>query len=592
MTLASPHAFYLLFASLLVLLLHALSARERRRDVSALALWEGLPGEPQSRAARLRQQLDPLILLQLAVLLALVTALAQPAWMTRSTSLSGLAIVLDGSASMRATDDDDTTAYDRAVQEALSLIERYPATATAVVQLSSRPTILARPDHAHTDVRDALLRSEPTWYGEGTTETLVALLGSLGGESQFERVVVLSDHVAPDLPATFESILVGTADNLALTGFTVRENRDGIGVTALVSVLNDSDGYADATIRIDDRTNQTSLSLLLEPGEAGSFLIPFPTSGGTRFTASLDPGDGFPADNQRTFSLDRPIDVRVHWLGTENRYLMAALRAVAPIRLVDSPADADLTVVHDAAAPASLAGTILCIHGAIEGLITPGDSFPVSQVDVTQPDHALLQDVEPDAFRIRRAPAAALPASASIVLGSRELPLLAIVDDSTRSVVYLAPDILDSNLPITVGFPLLIRNILSGLVRLPSGLAYRSAEVGDPISLAGRGTIDALYDPNDERIDVPDGLSTFRPTVPGFHTLLTDRGAFAIAVNVPAGESSAPEPPGAVDAPVHATRSTLRTIPLWPLVAGVAVLLLLGEAVLHASRRRLLRRAR
>ena len=590
MTVSNPAAFFLLFASLLVILLHFLRARERRRAVSALFLWEGLPGDPQSRAARIRQQLDPLIVLQLAILLALVTALAQPGWRMRTTTLAGLAIVLDGSASMRALTDDGTTRYERAVGEARSLLDRYASTATALIQLSGRPAILARPDSERIDRQNALLRSEPTWYADGTAEALHALLGSVGGTSQFERVVVLSDHPYPDLPTAFETILVDTGDNLALTAFSVRDNPDGEGVSALVSVLNDSGAYRDVTIRIDDRENQTTLAVLMEPDSADTFVIPFPNSRGTLFTASIEPEDDFLADNRRFFSLDRPIDARVHWLGSENRYLLAALQSVAPVTLVDSADDADLIVVHAARAPASSTGTILLVHAEIDDLLIQVETRPTDRIEIASPGHALLRDVDPSSFRIREAPTASLPRAVQIVLESGDVPLLVTYEDERRAVIYLAPDILDTNLPITVDFPLLIRNVVAGLVRLPSEISHRSAEVGEPVSLAGRGVVQALYDAEQRPIRLSDSLTTFRSTSPGFHTLVTDRGAFAIAVNVSPEESAFVAPAGEVGSTAVAPRDAVRDLPLWPVAAALAILLLLAEARLHASRRRLIRR--
>ncbi len=592
MTLLNPAAFYLLLVSLLILVLHFLRARERQREVSALFLWEGLPGDPQSRAARIRQQIDPLLLLQLAILLALVTALAQPVWRMRTASLSGLAIVLDGSASMRTVAEDGTSRYEQAVEEARALLDQYPSTTTAVIQLSARPAILARPGHDRDDLLNALLRSGPTWYEDGTTAALLSLLGSIGGTSEFERVVVLSDHSFSDMPDSFEAILVDRADNLALTGFSVRENRDGAGVTALVTALNDADEYRDVTIRIDDRENQTTLSLLMAPNAEERFVIPFPNSRGTLFTASIEPDDGFSGDNRRFFSLDRPIDVRVRWLGSENRYLMAALRSVAPVTVVESPDDADLTVVHGARAPASQAGTVLLVHAGIEGLLTQGETLPTDRIEVLSADHPLLEDVDPSNFRIREAPTASLPPAAEVVLASGDVPLLATYIDETRTVFYLAPDILQTNLPITIDFPLLIRNIVAGLVRLPAELSYRSADVGEPISLAGRGSVTGLYDAEENPIPLPEGLSLFRPESPGFHTLITDRGAFAIAVNVPAEESSLRSAPEGIGAVQPDAQSAVRFLPLWPVAAAVAILLLIGEAYLHSGRRSLMRGTR
>ena len=593
MTLLNPAAFYLLLASLLILVLHFLHARERQREVSALFLWEGLPGDPQSRAARIRQQVDPLLLLQMAILLALVTALAQPTWRMRTASLSGLAVVLDGSASMRTVSENGSTRYEHAVDKALALLDRYSSTTIVAIQLSSQPTILAPPGLERTDLLDAILHSEPTWYGNGTTAALLSLLTSVGGTSQFQRVVVLSDHPFSDMPDSFETILVNGGGNLALTSFSVRENPDHEGVTALVTAVNNTDVYQDVTIRIDDRENQTTLSTLMSPDSAERFVIPFPNSRGTLFTASLDPEDDFTADNRRFFSLDRPIDVRVRWLGSENRYLMAALRSAAPVTLVDAQDDADLTVVHGARAPVSQAGAILLVHAGIEGLLTQGETLPVDRIEVLRPDHPILNEVDPSNFRFREAPTASLPPSAEVVLAAGGVPLLATYTDETRTVFYLAPDILESNLPITIDFPLLMRNIVAGLVRLPVQLSCRSAEVGQPVSLTGRGAVEGLYDAQEKPIPLPKGLSTFRPTSPGFYTLITDRGAFAIAVNVPTQESAShPAPPVKIDTVDDVGQSAVRFLSLWPAAAGLAIVFLLVEVYLHSGRRGLMRRAR
>jgi hypothetical protein len=271
---------------------------------------------------------------------------------------------------------------------------------------------------------------------------------------------------------------------------------------------------------------------------------------------------------------------------------MAALRSVAPVTVVDSPDDADLTVVHGARAPASQAGTVLLVHAGIEDLLTQGETLPVERVEVLNADHPLLTDVDPANFRIREAPTAALPPSAEVVLAAGDVPLLAVYADASRTVFYLAPDVLETNLPITIDFPLLVRNIVAGLVRLPPELSYRSADVGEPISLAGRGSVTGLYDAAENPISLPEGLSTFRPESPGFHTLITDRGAFAIAVNVPASESSFRQPVEEIDAVEADAQRAVRFLPLWPAAAALAILLLLGEAYLHAGRRSLMRRTR
>jgi Ca-activated chloride channel family protein len=101
MSFAQPIALSLLAAALLVVLLSLLRTRRLQRDVSALFIWETLRDATAARTQILRRLFDPLLLLQLALLIALVLALAQPLWTSRSPAWARLAIVVDSSASMR-----------------------------------------------------------------------------------------------------------------------------------------------------------------------------------------------------------------------------------------------------------------------------------------------------------------------------------------------------------------------------------------------------------------------------------------------------------------------------------------------------------
>ncbi|MCK5827618.1 VWA domain-containing protein, partial [Candidatus Bipolaricaulota bacterium] len=351
MSFQNPTAFYLFFGALLILLLHFLRSRERRRDVSSMFLWEGLPGDPQSKAAQLRQQFDPLLLLQLAALAALTLALSQPMLRVSQQSISGLAIVIDGSASMRTQADAASTRYQEAIEEAVAALHEYPADKTILIQLSEHPRLLAHPNDT-SDLAAILRTSSATWYEDGTAEGLLTMLGSVGGVDQFERILVLSDHAIANLPQQAELRLFDRGDNVGITAFSVRQDVVDFGMSAFVELVNDTAGYIDTQIRISDGENQTTVTLMLSPNSIEQYVIPFPNSRGSVFTATLDHADALAADNQRFFALDRPIDIRIYWIGERNRYLLAALLASAPVTEVDDIELADLVIVNQAQAPA------------------------------------------------------------------------------------------------------------------------------------------------------------------------------------------------------------------------------------------------
>lgn len=579
MILLQPTALYLLFGSLGILLLHFLRSRERQREVSSLVLWSGLSGDPQSKAARFRQHLDPFLLLQLAILLVLSCALARPQLRSSDNSPSSLAIVIDGSVSMRTIAEGDATRYELAVDEALSLLDGVAAEGTLVVQWTEHPTLLSVPADG-ADPSAVLRASSPTWYADGSVDGLMTMLGSVGGVDRFDHILVLTDRPFSNLPASAELRSFKGGNNVGLTAFSVRANPNGAGTTAFVEIANATDAYVDTRVRISDGENLTTLGLMLPPNEVDQYVVPFPSSRGSVFTASLEYEDALAADNARHFAVDRPIDVRVYWVGEHNRYLAAALAASVPVSDVDDMESADLIIVNDQDVPTVDQGVVLLLQSGMEGVATLRDARDVSTVTALRPDHPLLRSIDPDDLRVRQVFLADFEVPADVLLAADGLPLLVEVEDDARRLLFFLSDLMNTNLPVTVDFPLLLRNLAYQLVRVAPALAYESPEVGDVLSLRGRGTIQALTDSNDAAVMYSSTLQTFTPREPGIYTLTTDRGAFALAVNPPASETRLRQNSQGASGPSDAVTSD-QFVSLWPWLVVLAAMLLLFEAYLH-----------
>jgi aerotolerance regulator-like protein/VWA domain-containing protein len=589
MSFGNPGAFYLLFGALLILLLHFLRSRERRRDVSALFLWEGLPGDPQSKAAQFRQHIDPMLLLQLGILIALTLALAGPLLPVSQRSISGLAIVIDGSASMRTQTDNGTTRYQEAIAQAVAALAEYPANKTVLIQFSQHPQLLAHPDHPSN--LDAILRdSSPTWYGDGTADGLLTMLGSVGGVGQFDRIIVLTDRPIAGLPPQAELLLFDEGTGVGITAFSVRQNVTDHGMSAFVEILNSTAGYVDTQIRISDGENQATLALMLPPGSTEQYMIPFPNSRGTVFTATLDHSDALDADNRRFFALDRPIDVRIFWIGERNRYLLAALRASAPVTEVDNITLADLVIVNQTQVPSIEQGVVLLIQSGMDRVLTLGELRESGDITAKSPDHPLLRAIDVDDFRIRQIAEASFELPYETLLESNGYPVLVEVNDPPRRLFFLMADLMNTNLPVTVDFPILIRNLANELVRIPAELSFESPEVGDFISLQGRGIIQSLTNKQDEAMIYSEALLTFAPPEPGIYTLKTDKGAFPITVNIPASETVLQRDVQQTSAHT-AIEESERLYPLWPILLAIALVLLILEIILHLGLSRSYRRS-
>jgi len=581
-TLLNAGALYLLTLAGGIAVLYFLRARSRRVEVSALFLWEGLRSAPRSRAARIRRRIEPLLLVQLLVLALCALALAQPALRGRRPHLSRMAIVLDGSASMQTRTQSGKTRYGLAREQGIALLDRYSSTTVTVLQLSKAPEIIAPLTDDHDEALRALSASSPTWTADGSPEVLRGLLESQGGSAAFERVTLLTDRPYEFSLGGLEQVIFAGGENLAITALTVRENEDAPGTSAFVKIRNDTTEYQERRLRVGDGDQSAVLSILLAPGQEQPYVLPFPGASAS-FTATIEPGDAFAADDTRSFALQRSIERRVRWIGESNRYLQAALAAATPIIIVASEdqGPVDLTVAYNAQLPSDIGGNILLVHAGVDGLVTIGDERRGENLVVAHSSDPLLAGVDPLDFRVRSAPRVEIPDVGTTVLAHGEEPFLYRLAEQGRTLVLISVDLMETNLPLTVDFPLLVRNILHAFSPLPAQASYAWSIVGEPIRVDGYGAVIELEDPAGRSIKLSSNAEAFIPQLPGLYTLKTDRGTYPLAVNVDPSESL---PPGDVlvsAAPEAATTQAQVLYPMWPVIAGLGLLALLLEASMY-----------
>lgn len=582
MTFASPAALYFALSALVLIALALLRPKLKRRHVSALFLWEGLKHDARSRKIHFRQLLDPLLLLQVLSVMLLVAALATPLISSTRRHLSALAVVIDASASMQTATEDGNTRYQLALEEAKRIVAESPAIRTSVIRFSSLATVVTDAALSRASATRALDDAEPTWNGDGTIDEMINALSALGGISSFDRIVLLTDREMAGLPTQIEQITISGGENLAITGFSVRENPTGEGAMAFVEVLNNTLTDHDVSVRVSDGSAQTSVPLFIAPGTSDRMIVPFPASRGTVFSVAIDVEDGLAEDNVRYFALDRPLDLRVRWIGPPNRYLAAALGAVTPFTVVSAAEEADLTVVHKATLPSAYSGSILLVSGEIEGIATLGDERERLSLRAVRSSHPLLDGLSPSDIRVFSSPSVSLPEQALVILESDGEPVLATWRSETQDVTLFSARLEMTNLPLAVDLPLLIRNVVSRVARLPATLAYEWTHVGDPFALLGRGSIRSLVDPDQRTIAVSEHDMFFFPQTPGLYTLTTDRGVFPFAVNVAPSESTGDYSRDVeTEAAVVETAERRYWMDVWPILAGGVIVVSLAELLLR-----------
>ncbi|MEW5827158.1 MAG: hypothetical protein AB1778_10050, partial [Candidatus Bipolaricaulota bacterium] len=202
------------------------------------------------------------------------------------------------------------------------------------------------------------------------------------------------------------------------------------------------------------------------------------------------------------------------------------------------------------------------------------------ELSVESPEDGLLADVEPENFVVRLAPTVTTHVPGITVLSLGGMPVLWRADLPDRRVVLLAPTPMETNLPLTVDFPILMENALRWLALASPSTPAGAFAAGDAIAFSPYGTPIRLREPSGREVEVNPEAFGFLARSPGLYELTAQTGVFPIAVNVAGGESPHPSGSGVVERPGETpVRLDEVLVPLWPLATGAALLFLAAESV-------------
>ena len=326
----------LVAATALLAWLHMRRPRRRRVLVSFEELWAALPGAALSRgwSARVRK-IAPLVL-QLAVVWALLIAAADPRRASRPGEGQAIAILIDCSASMAALDRGAGSRLDTARARVQAIIDGLgPDDRAAITGFARRPMPLVD----LTGDRRRLARA----LAELPIEPEAAMLGPALAHARAlieghprARVVVVSDQ--PALRAelgTAELLLVGApADNVAITGLTAQPGAAPGSFRIEVTVRRfGAGGPVEVQLRDGDRPLATMTADL--PAGGRHTLAATVSDAGTVLSAALvrppaGPANALALDDRAFAPLPRPRPRRVLVVGARNLFLEGALLGMAP----------------------------------------------------------------------------------------------------------------------------------------------------------------------------------------------------------------------------------------------------------------------
>jgi Ca-activated chloride channel homolog len=497
---AAPWAFALLILVPLVLLLHSLRLRRREVQISTLYLWEEVLRERRSTLGMSRLLRSLLLLLQILGIAALTLGLADPFARLPSTKEGDIVLVLDASASMRAVAKGEDR-FTHAKTIALDLIDRlHSKSEMAIIYANARPTLRA-PFTADRYILKQTLESLSVADEPGDLARAIRLGRSLLGGERSGEILVVSDGADPAL-----ADVLGRGDNVRLIPITGGERNVGITKFEVRPRLNRAAEYEilvnignfsqhpeafDLVLSLNRKTLRRSRHTL-EPGERQSLIFPYAGAANGVAEAVLELTDDLSADNHAATVLSDRLPVWVLLVSRGNYFLESLLAghtnasvnvisAISPSSFEQQVRSNHIVILDGIEPPPLHMGNFLLINTmapnlpiAVHGTV---EAPPIVDWDTSNP---LLRAVQLRDLQVRRAQVVSVGDEVKPILYAGGSPIISTIDTGRLRAIHLGFDLLDTDLPLRVAFPVLMANILEWLSPRQGAFVSHQVQAGEP----------------------------------------------------------------------------------------------------------------
>jgi hypothetical protein len=601
----APLAFAFAATIPVVILFYLLKRKRVVKLVSSTLLWQKFLAETQASAPFQRLRKNWLLILQIILLILAVLALTRPFFSTTAKPAQRRVIILDASASMQATDESPCR-FEKARAEALKWVDSLKDTDEMVIVQAGATTEVKQ---SATSEKAALRRAlESCKCSDGPTrlipalkmaESLVRDLNPTTGP----EIHLFSDGAVPELnefenkalPLVYHRVGKG-ANNLGITALDVRANPEDARQRAIytsVGNFSPESKQTDLELLFDDRLLETR-PLTIPEGQTSPQVFLAKQSRDGVFTVRLTSQDDLAVDNRASIVSLMPRPVKVLLVSHRNRLLEKALRAVANVELAsatdltDPAAGFDFVVLDDVTPTVWPKGNVLAIHVVNTNWLEGVHRVEAPAIVDWKSAHPLLRYVGFDNVRVVESLTARTPTWAVSLVESPQAPLILAGELGRQRIIWIGFDILDSEWPWRVSFPIFIANAVEWLDPASARNGQLLVKAGDPFRLA-------LLEPaSSAQVTLPDGSTKLLKLDPTANELVfgetSRQGVYRVrlgtnetvfCVNLLDAAESNIKPRDELQlgkyTKVSATTRQRANMELWRTIAALGLLVLLAE---------------
>jgi len=482
----------------IIIVLYLLKLKRKEHLVSSVMLWQDAVADIQANVPFQKLKKNLLLVLQLTALALLAAAIARPFAWTKGISENRIVVVLDTSASMQSTDVKPSR-FEIAKRNAISIVRKMGTSDTMlVITAGAKTRVVASFTSDKRTLINAISNLEPTDTVCNMRQALALALSLVHGLSKSPpRIIVLSDggfSAIPDLSTRkvkLDYIRIGQGcENVAITGLDSRKTLSG---DQQVFIGLHNFGKRERVFNLEVYLGTNLLDIReekLAPGETKQEIMGDLANVSGRITAKLDIADDLAADNSGTVYLTRRRTISVLMVSKGNIFLQNALALDPRTQLTrtDSPPDLskrryDLVVFDGVKPPASLPpGGYLLVNTSVNGgPARTGKIVSRPTIVDSARSHPTCAYVDFSGVKILKAHYLHPEPWATTIIEGEGGALAVAGARQGRNFVQLGFNLLESDFPLHVGFPIFVANSLDWLTPRQTRTTGDSIRAGQPV---------------------------------------------------------------------------------------------------------------
>jgi len=463
----TPLGLLALLAVPLVILMYLLKQKYKEKEISSLYLWKKALQESRSQEPWQRLRKNILMFMQIVAVLLLALALGGPYYMGK-TQVTDYVLALDVSMSMQAADMDGSSRFEEAKKDMIKLVEEAPPeTSFSLVVLSGNPTVLFHATSQKQTIIQGIRNIEVTYATvdwNGAKVLLESEKNALGGE-----IILYSDAYGKlGALSVLEQVYHKSSENVGITLFSYVEQEAQVNALVKIQNFGELEQERQVTLFADGVVVDTR-SVVLSAGQSTDITFQEINRETKEMMVRLFPDDLLPADDIMYEVLQESEQKRTLLVTERNLFLEKAfslmdkieLYKTTPSNMVSSQLSGYQLYIFDGYVPEELPtdGHIFLIQPhADNGIVTVGAEVMIAET-VRAASNTGFADIERMYFELAKG--SAISASwGKPLLRSGNTTMAVFGTDGEQKIVVFGFDIHDSDLPLTMNFPVLLYRLM------------------------------------------------------------------------------------------------------------------------------------